>query len=137
MAYYDALVTKWATLGSSQTTQQKLDSLNSLTLQSSTPLPLVIPPSAIINAIVPSDLATLPSSRVAIMSLLLSGSAVDVSKNTTIRAGLQNIFSGSSTTLANLAALAASYDAPMQSWAQQNGYNSLSHNDLVAAGGLT
>jgi hypothetical protein len=139
MAYYDALIAKWATLNG--TTAQKLAAVNALTVAS--PQKALLTPSAILNAIVPSDLAALTSAQVAMLTLILQGATVDASAGTTIRAAAQNIFSGKATTLANLGALVAPYDNATIPWWQATvaqgggGLNSsVSNNDLVAAGGL-
>ena len=138
MAYYDALIAKWATLAPGTTTA-KLAELNALTVQTATQGKALLEPSAILNAIVPADLAGLTQLQILILTLLLSGSTVDASKGTTIRAAFQNIFAGKTTTLNNLLALVNGADAPVTiPWWKSVGYISqLNENDLIAAGNLT
>jgi hypothetical protein len=114
MAYYDALVTKWGTL--SGTTASKLAQINALTV-AGTAVKAILEPSAILNAIVFADLAALTQLQVTQLTLLLQGGTVDASSGTSIRAGIQALFSGKTTTLANLGALVAPYDSPTIPWA--------------------
>lgn len=143
MAYYDALIAKWGTL--SGTTAQKLAAINSATVQTAAQGTAVVTPSQVLNAIVFADLAALTQLQVAQLTLLLSGSMIDASKGSSIRTGIQALFAGKATTLANLAALVAPADTPllMPWWkvpvAQGGGglnYPVLD-SDLTAAGGLT
>lgn len=135
MAYYDALKTQWATL--TGTTAQKLAAINAATVAGPTQ-PALLTPSQILNACVPADIAALTTAQVTLLTLLLQGSLVDASMNTTIRAGVVAIFNGKTTTMSQLAALVAPYDSPSIPWWQSAGYSSpISTNDLVAAGGLT
>lgn len=135
MAYYDAMITKWASLAG--TTEQKLAALNAATV----PGPAqraILEPSSILNAIVFADLAALTQLQVTQLTLLLQGSAVDASAGTSIRAGIQALFSGKAATLANLGALVAPYDNPVIPWWRANGYSGpFSNADLAAAGNLT
>ena len=114
MAYYDALIAKWNTL--SGTTQSKLTQINALTVAN--PQKAILTPSAIINACVAADIASLTASQVALFALLIAGSSVDASTGTTIRAGVQAIFAGKTTTLANLGALVAPFDNATIPWWQ-------------------
>ncbi len=144
MSYYDPLIAKWATL-TPGTTQQKLAQLNALTVQTLSQGKALLNPSDIINAIVPADLAALTQLQVLILTLLLSGSQIDASKGTTIRAAFQTLFAGKATTLANLLALVNGVDAPVtipwwQATVAQGGgglNSSVNSNDLAAAGGLS
>lgn len=119
MAFYDEFITKWNTL--TGTTQEKLDQINALTVSAPAQKALLTP-SQILNACVPADLAALAQLEVLQLTLLLSGSTVDVSQGTTIRLGVQNIFTGSVQTLQNLAALVAQFDSPTQPWWKSVGY---------------
>ena len=132
MAYYDAMVAKWATLNPG-TTANKLAQLNAAT--ASIPGKAVLAPSAIINAVVIADLAGLTQLQLTQMTLLLQGSAVDASTGTPIRAGIQALFAGKTTTLANLAALVAPLDSVAVPWWQANGYlRPFDLGDVAAAG---
>jgi len=131
MAYYDALIAKWATL--TGTTQEKLDQINTLTVPAPAKKAL-LSPTDIINACVFADLAALTQLQVLQLSLLLSGSTVDASPGTPTRLGIQALFNGKSATLANLGALVAPYDNPTQLWYQSVGYSPICLGDVVAAG---
>lgn len=142
MAYYDALVAKWATL-TPGTTAAKLAQINALTLAAPAQK-VILAPSAILNAVVFADLAALTQLQVTQLTLLLQGSSVDVSVGTSIRAGIQALFTGKATTLANLGALVAPFDSPTIPWWQAtvaNGGGGLNGavgtSDLIAAGNLT
>lgn len=142
MAYYDALIAKWGTL--TGTTQQKLDAINAATVTLSTPKPAILSPSDVINAIVPADLASLTTAQVTLLGMVLSGSTVDASAGTTVRAAVAAIFSGKTTTLSQLSALVSKYDNPVVPWWQatvaQGGGGLVAPvqpSDLAAAGGLT
>lgn len=137
MAYYDALITKWATL-SPGTTAQKLAVLNAITVAKGSANPAILTPSQIVNACVPADIASLTTAQVTLLTLLLQGSAVDASAGTTVRAGVIAIFTGKVTTLSQLAALVAPFDNPTIPWWQSAGLSGqVSLADLAAAGNLT
>lgn len=142
MAYYDALIAKWATL-SPGTTAQKLAAINALTVAGPAQRAL-LSPSSILNAIVFADLVALTQLQITQLTLLLQGSEIDASPGTSIRAGIQALFSGKTTTLAQLGALVAPFDSPTIPWATApiaSGGGGLTgpvgSNDLVAAGGLS
>jgi hypothetical protein len=142
MAYYDALQAKWLTL-TPGTTAQKVVQINGL-LVTLPAIQAILSPSAILNAVVFADLAALTQLQVGQLTLLVAGSSVDASAGTSIRAGIQALFAGKATTLANLAALVAPFDAPTIPWWQATvaqGGGGLSSrvgpSDLTAAGGLS
>jgi uncharacterized protein (DUF697 family) len=112
MAYYDALISKWATL-TPGTTAQKIVQVNAITVQIAASTKAILVPSAILNAIVFADLAALTQLQVTQLTLLLQGSQVDASVGTSIRAGIQALFAGKTQTLSNLGALVAPYDTPI------------------------
>lgn len=133
MAYYDALIAKWATL-TPGTTAAKLAQLNAVTVAGSAQKALIAP-SAVLNAIVFADLAALTALQVSQLTLLLQGGTIDASAGTSIRAGIQALFAGKTTTLANLGALVASFDSPTIPWGRANGYGDvITQNDLNGAG---
>ena len=136
MAYYDALIARWATLNPG-TTQQKLAQINAQVVASGPAQKLLVPPSDIINAIAPADFAALTDLDIQRLTLLLQGQVVDASQGTLIRAALANIFTGKATTLANFAALQAKYDTPSIPWWQANGYSSPISKDDASAAGLS
>lgn len=142
MAYYTALISEWA-LGTG-TTANKLAQINALTVPTGVPVKAILAPSAILNAIVFSDLAALTQLQVSQLTLLLQGSQVDASANTPIRLGIQALFAGKTQTMTNLGTLVAPFDTPTIPWWQAtvaqgggglNGPVSLA--DLVGAGNLT
>lgn len=131
MAYYDALIAKWATL--SGTTAQKLAAINALTIAA--PQPAIVEATAIVNAIAPTDFAALTQLQVSQLTLILSGGTVNGSPGTTTRLAFQTIFAGKATTLANLAALVAPFDSATIPWWQANGYGAaISSYDVGLAG---
>ena len=133
MAYYDPLIAKWATL-TPGTTDAKLAQLNGLTVTGSSERAIFVP-SQILNAIVFGDLAALTQLQVTQLTLLLAGSAVDASVGTPIRLGIQSLFAGKTTTLANLGALVAPFDSPVIPWWQSAGYaRPFDLGDIAAAG---
>jgi hypothetical protein len=142
MAYYTALIAKWATL-TPGTTAAKLAQINAITV-AGPPGKAILAPSQILNSIVFADLAALTQLQVSQLTLLLAGSQVDASVGSSIRLGIQALFAGKTTTLANLSALVTPLDTTTIPWwqatiAQGGGaLNSpVSLDDLVAAGGLT
>lgn len=100
----------------------KLAAINGWTVSKGAPDRALIDPSAVLNAIVPADLAALTQLQTLQFSLLLSGSQIDASQGTTIRAGVQSLFAGKTTTLANLGTLVAPYDSPSWLWRLSVGF---------------
>lgn len=74
--------------------------------------PALLTPSAIINAILPADLAALTQLQTTQFALVLSGAQVDASAGTTVRLAVQTLFAGKTTTLNRLGALVAPFDSP-------------------------
>lgn len=137
MSYYTALITAWSTLNPG-TTAAKLVQANAAVVPTGVPVKCLLAPSQILNACVPADIASLTTAQVTLLSLLLAGSSVDASQGTTVRIGIQSIFAGKTTTLAQLGALVSPFDAPTIPWWQANGYTGpFSLADLAAAGNLT
>src|SRR5882724_7203503 len=129
MAYYDALKTAWngatqpptgvvagtaITVG--MTTQQKIDAVNSWMVVGAS-RPMIIPPSAILNACTQADLAALTTNQLQLLQLMLSGQSVDASNGTALRAVIIAIFNGKPS-ITSLSALAALYDSPHVPWWQ-------------------
>jgi hypothetical protein len=151
VAYYTNLINAWnsatqpptgvtGTGLTGLTTANKLIAINGWTVIG-TATKAILSPSAILNAIVFSDLAALTQLQVSQLTLLLAGSSVDASVGTSIRAGIQALFAGKTQTLTNLGALVAPFDSPAVPWWQASsggGLNGpISQPDLTAAGGLT
>lgn len=147
MAYYDALITKWATL-TPGTTAAKLAQLNSITVNvAGAAIPMIIPTYKIYNVIDPTEFSALTAGNQQLVRDILSMGTVDGSPGTSIRARMVAIFSNASgpTRLA-LAAIAATYDSPVivtpwwQATVAQGGgelRGPVALSDLAAAGGLT
>jgi len=131
MAYYDALVAKWPTV-SGATATDKLANLNA-EMATGAAIAAMIPPTDIVNAIVPADLGALTDIELRRLTLALQGSAVDVSSGTNTRAFLVALFSGKPSA-ATLATLVAQYDTPQVSWPRANGYPEITMADLILAG---
>lgn len=148
MAYYTALITAWngapqppsgvtGTALTGLTTANKLAAVNGWTV-AATPQKAILSPSSILNAVVFADLAGLTQLQVTQLTLLLQGSSVDASSNTSIRIGIQTLFAGKTQTLANLGALVAPFDTPPPApWWQGNGYARAFDMGDVAAAGLS
>jgi hypothetical protein len=145
MAYYDTLISAWnggtqppagvtgTALTAQMTTAQKLAAINGWTVTGASK-PAVLSPSQILNAIVFADLAALTQLQVSQLTLLLAGSSIDASVGTPIRAGIQALFAGKTTTLAQLGTLVAPFDSPTISWTSSHGYPNLTQIDATNAG---
>src|SRR5262245_9497243 len=116
MAYYDALIAKWPTVPGA-TEQDKLNNLTAETVQGADAL-AVLPVSEIINAFDSVEFMTLASLDIQKLMLILSGGTVDVSKNSNIRKIILAVFSGKTTTLANLQAVGTKHDTVVTYWWQ-------------------
>lgn len=143
MAYYDALIAKWATL--SGTTQQKLDAINALTVTGSAE-PMIIPTYSIYNLIDPTEWGSVSANNQQIVRDIIGMGTVDASPGTPVRTRLASIFPLATfpTTRAALNALAAKYDSPPIPWWQgtiAQGGGALNGpvvlSDLQRAGGLS
>jgi hypothetical protein len=101
VAYYDALVAKWATLPVG-TTQQKLDNLNAQTVSvtSSTTVPSYI----LYNAIVPSEFQALVSATQQLVRDVLSLGVIDISNTGNARTVILQAFAAGTQTRTNLVA---------------------------------
>ncbi len=143
MAYYDALIAKWATL-TPGTTQQKLDQINALTVTGSVPTSFFTTGAAVLNCINYAEFKALTVqqqtnllSMLAIPGPLLGGSA-----NTAFMVDgmIIDYFPLAGPTIAALTALAKGTVTPWWQASVANGGGGLSSpvstNDLLAAGGL-
>lgn len=143
MAYYTALTSKWGTLAP-DTTANKLAAINALTV-SGAAIPMVIATYKIYNLIDPTEFAALTAANQQLVRDILGMGTVDGSPGTSVRARMVAVFSNASgATRLALAALAATYDAPLIPWATatiaQGGgglTGPVGSNDLIAAGNLT
>jgi len=141
MAYYDALIAKWATL--SGTTAQKLAAVNAATVAAPAD-PAIIPSYAIYNALDPAEFVGLTAAQQQRVRDLFGMGTVDVSSGTNARAMLVSIFGAGTATRAALVAVVQSYENKTQPWWQASiadGGGALgspvSVDDLIAAGGLS
>lgn len=142
MAYYDALIAKWATL-TPGTTAAKLAQINAITVAGAAQA-MIIPTYRVYNLIVPTEFVALTAANQQLVRDLLNMGTVDASPGTSVRARMVAAFPSGTTTFANLSALAAQFDTPAIPWwqatiAQSGGglASPVSNADLVAAGGLT
>lgn len=134
MAYYDAFITKWGTL--SGTTASKLSQINAAT-GTGTAFPMVVATYKIYNLIVGTEFSALTAANQQLIRDILNMGTVDASPGTQIRARIVAIFPNTTTTFANLSALAATYDTPTVPWWQANGYPRAFDLGDVAAAGLS
>lgn len=143
MAYYDALIAKWATL-TPGTTAAKLAQINALTVTGAA-IPLIVDAYEIYECIDPTEFAALTAANQVIMRDIIGMGKVDGSPGTKTRARIVELFTNASgpTRLA-LAALAGKYDTPQIPWATApvalNGGGlgaMVAPSDLVQAGNLT
>lgn len=114
MAYYDALVTKWATL-TPGTTAAKLAQVNAATATGAA-VPMLIPTYKIYNVIDPTEFGALTAANQQLVRDILGMGSVDASPGTSVRARMVAIFPSGVTRTA-LNALAATYDSPPIPWA--------------------
>lgn len=144
MAYYDALVSKWATL-TPGTTAQKLAQINTLTLTGSVPTSFYVTGSQILNCINWTEFAALTDAQQKNLLLLCAvpGSLLGGSGNTTfiVDGMILAYFNVAGATVAALTALAKGTVTPWWQATVVQGGGGLSSpvglSDLVAAGGLT
>lgn len=143
MAYYDALIAKWATL-TPGTTAAKLAQINALTVTGDA-IPLIVDAFEIYECLDPTEFSALTAANQAIMRDIIGMGKVNGSPGTKTRARIVALFTNASgpTRLA-LAALAAKYDTPQIPWwkgtVAQNGgalNGPVLPSDLAQAGGLT
>lgn len=133
MAYYDAMVAKWATL-TPGTTANKLAQLNAATATGAA-VPMIVPTYKIYNLIVGSEFSALTAGNQQLVRDILGMGTVDASPGTQIRARMVAIFPNGTATFTALGTLAASYDTPTVPWWQANGYaRPFDLGDCAAAG---
>lgn len=114
MAYYDALVTKWATAPAG-TTASKLTWINAQTVNGAA-IAMVIPTYKIYNLISRTEFnALLATDQQAVRDILGMGT-VDASSGTQARARVVALFPNGTATFTALATLAATYDTPQIPW---------------------
>lgn len=143
MAYYTALITKWATLAPG-TTAEKLAAINALTVTGAA-IPMIVHSHEIYECIDATEFAALSAANQTLVRDIIGMGTVNGSPGTKTRARMVALFTNASgpTRLA-LAALAAKYDTPQIPWATApvalNGGGlgaMVAPSDLVQAGNLT
>lgn len=144
MAYYDALITKWATL-TPGTTAAKLAQINAITVAGPAAA-LLIPTYRLFNVIDPTEFGALSAALQQRVRDMLGMGTIDASTGTNTRALLQSIFTvgAAPTTRTAIIALANSIESTTIPWWQATvaqgggGLSSpVSNADLAAAGGLS
>jgi hypothetical protein len=131
MAYYDALIAKWATLPAG-TTQQKLANLNAQTV--SVTSDTTVPSYVLYNAIVPSEFQALVAATQQLVRDVLSLGVIDISNAGNARTVILQAFAAGTQTRTNLAAAQAALSRNVP-WTTSNGYPpTINMNDLAAAG---
>lgn len=146
MAYYDALIAKWATL-TPGTTAQKLAQLNAMTVTGSIPTTIFITGVQVFNCIDYAEFKLLTDAKKAQMlaALAVPGPLLGGSANTGhLLVGLLLDFFPSSPAGPTITALTALSKGLTQTWASANGYpdaqlggGGITLVDLANAGGLT
>lgn len=144
MAYYTALIAKWATLNPG-TTQQKLDQINSITVTGSVPTSFYVTGDQLLNCFNWTEFAALTATQQGnLLALcqtpgLLLGGSTNISH--IVDGMILAAFPSSGATIAALTALA---QAVLQPWWQASVANGggglaspVNFNDLALAGGLT
>jgi len=107
-------------LTAGMTTQQKIDAVNAWTVPAAA-MSIIVPSYAIYNLIALADFTALTATNQALIRDLYNLGMVNMSIGSMARARFQAIFP-SGTTRNNFNAMVASYDVPMVSWLQANGY---------------
>jgi hypothetical protein len=139
VAYYDALIAKWATAPAG-TTDSKLTWINAQTVNG-TATKMVVPTYDIYNLIVRSEFNALQTADQQSVRDIISMGTVDASANTEVRKKMLAMFPNGTATFTALANLAKTFDTPQVPWwgapvAKGGGGLSspVSQEDLNAAG---
>lgn len=150
-ANYTTLIAVWNTttlpsgvtgtaLAAADTAAQKITKLNLWTVVGPA-VKMLVPSYIVIGAIVESEYAALTTAQQNYLELLLSCVTIDVSAGTNTRAALTSIFGAATTTRANFAAIAATFDTTTIPWWEatvaQGGAglaSPISQADVTAAG---
>lgn len=144
MAYYDALIVKWATL-SPGTTQQKLDQINALTVAGQVPTTIYVSADQVANCISWAEFKLLAAQKQSnLLSLLnVPGELLGGSAHTdSLLVGmLLDAFPVQGTTIANLTLMSKAQVTPWWQATVAQGGGELrapaALSDLTAAGGLS
>jgi hypothetical protein len=114
MAYYDALIAKWAQAPAG-TTASKITWVNSQTLNGHA-IPMIVPTYNIYNLIVRSEFDALSAALQQSVRDILSMGTVDGSPGTQIRSRIIQIFPNGTATFTNLNNYAKAFDTPQVPW---------------------
>lgn len=141
MAYYDALIAKWATL-TPGTTQQKLDQINAIVVTGSVPTSFFTTGDQILNCIDSTEfLAKTAAQQNLVLQVVSVPGQLKGGAGSFIGGVFVNVFGVSGATITALTALAKAISQPWwQATVAQGGgglSSPVSASDLVAAGGLT
>jgi len=139
MAYYDALIAKWATAPAG-TTQQKLDWVNAQTVTGAA-IPMKVPYTEIYNRLDRAEYNSINAQGQQSVQRILAQGTVDYSPNSAARKQIAALFPAGGVSLTALATYVATFDTPKIPWptatlAQGGGglNGMVSTNDLNAAG---
>jgi len=139
MAYYDALIAKWAQAPAG-TTQQKLDWVNAQTVTGAA-IAMKVPYSEIYNRLVRSEYSALAVADQQSVQRILAQDMIDFSPSTSARTQMLTLFPSGKVSYTNLQNYIALFDAPKIPWptatlAQGGGglTSMVNMNDLKAAG---
>jgi len=139
MAYYDALIAKWAQAPAG-TTQQKLDWVNAQTVTGAA-IPMKVPYTEIYNRLDRGEYNSLSAVNQQSVQRILAQDTVDYSQGSQARKQITALFPAAGVSLTALAAYIALFDTPKIPWptatlAQGGGGLSsmVNMNDLKAAG---
>jgi hypothetical protein len=143
MAYYDALIAKWATLAPG-TTQAKLDAINALTVTGQIPSSFFITGAQLFNCLDWTEFAALTTAQQTTLLQICAISGPIKGGTGSFFAGLVPVFYAGKLGGPTVTAMTALAQAAIQPWWQATvaqgggGLSSpVSNNDLLAAGGLT
>lgn len=114
MAYYDALIAKWATAPAGST-DSKLTWVNAQTVTGAA-IAMIVPTYKIYNLIVRSEFNALDAAGQQSVRDIIGMGTVDTSPGTQLRNQIVTLFPNGTATLAALSGLAAPYDTPPIPW---------------------
>ena len=132
MAYYDALTAAWNSatqppagvtgqpLQAGDSTATKIGKINGWAVGNAQKA--LVPPSDILNCVVPADLSALTDHQLNLINIYMQGTSIDVSSGSNIRAAFQTLFAGKTTTLQNFQNLVSPFDSAAFTWCQVHGY---------------
>jgi hypothetical protein len=133
MAYYDALIAKWAQAPAG-TNDQKLTWVNAQTATGAA-IRMIVPAYEIYNRTDRTEYKALAAADETAVQRNLAPATVDYSASSSLRAFYLSIFPAGSKTQQNLAPYVATFDTPTIPWWKSAGYPvAITPADLVKAG---